>query len=253
MNEERDAGRLSIMSFNRLSAARKVGSIFLLASLEIAPSAAQQLDASSVIRHIDAAVESRVESVVSFTVNEHYAVYRSNNEIHPAAEMTVKTTYDQGAGKSYTIISQSGSVIIRKFGLLPLLENEKSINQPGNVERSWFTSANYDMKLKSGGIQRQDGRDCIALSIKPQRKATNLIDGTLWVDAKDYQIARIEGVASKNPSILAGTTQMMRQYQNVDGFAMATHARAESNSFLFGRIVVVIDYSDYQIRLHPKN
>ena len=241
------------MSFNRLRTAWAVSSIMLLASLGIAPSAAQQLDASSVIRHVDAAVESRVESVASFTVNEHYAVYRGKDEIHPAAEMTVKTTYDKGTGKSYTIVSQSGSAIIRKFGLLPLLENEKSINQPGNAERSWFTSANYDMELKSGRIQRQDGRDCIALSVKPQRKAPNRIDGTLWVDANDYQIARIEGVASKNPSVLAGTTQMMRQYENVNGFAMATHARAESNSFLFGRIVVIIDYRDYQLRVRPTN
>ena len=37
-----------------------------------------------------------------------------------------------------------------QFGLKPLLDNEKTINEPGNVEKSWFTSANYEMKLKAG-------------------------------------------------------------------------------------------------------
>jgi len=32
---------------------------------------------------------------------------------------------------------------------------------------------------------------------------------------------------------------------------MATHARAESNTFLYGRTVVTIDYTDYKIELQP--
>lgn len=240
-----------MMRFRRVCVARAVAVVSCLGLLGVMPVTAQQLDAAAVIRHIDAAVEARVARVQGFTVNEHYAVYRGKDEVHPAAEMTVKTTYAKGTGKSYAVIAQSGSTMIRKFGLLPLLENEKSINQPGHVERSWFTSANYEMELKPGGIQRLDGRDCIALTVKPRHKAPNLIDGTLWVDAKDYQIARIEGVASKSPSVLAGTTRMMREYANVSGFAMATHARAESNSFLVGRTVVTIDYRDYQIEVRP--
>jgi hypothetical protein len=42
---------------------------------------------------------------------------------------------------------------------------------------------------------------------------------------------------------------MMRQYTNVNGFAMATHARATSSSFLFGQTVITIDYRDYEFQL----
>jgi hypothetical protein len=42
---------------------------------------------------------------------------------------------------------------------------------------------------------------------------------------------------------------MMRQYENISGFAMAMHARAESNSMFFGRTVVTIDYSDYKLQV----
>ncbi len=115
------------------------------------------------------------------------------------------------------------------------------------MEKSWFTSANYEMKLKPGGVQKFNGRDCYVLSITPKAAAPNLIIGTLWADVKDGSLVQVEGVASKSPSAFAGTTHMMRQYANIDGFAMAMHARAESTSMLFGQTVIVIDYSDYQI------
>lgn len=237
--------------FRRFVIVRLGAVAVFLASLGTVPLAAQQLDSPSVIQRIDATVWDRYERVAGFSDREHYVVYRGKDETHPAAEMTVETTYRKGVGKSYTILSASGSAVIRKFGLVPLLDNEKQINQPANVQQSWITSANYEMKLKPGGVQRLDGRDCLALAITPRRKATNMIQGTLWVDAKDYGIAKIDGVATKNPSIWSGAAHMMRQYANVSGFAMATHARAESNSFLFGRTVVTIDYSDYKIQSVP--
>jgi hypothetical protein len=249
--EER-AMRESVMNtFRRWSAARAVAAAACLALFAFAavPVPAQQPDEASVIRHIDAAAHTRYENVLGFTVTESYAVYRGKDETHPVAAMTVKTTYRKGVGKSYVILSQSGSELAQKFGLRPLLDNEKNINLPGNVEKSWFISANFQMKLKPGVIQRLDGRDCIALAVVPRRKAPNMIDGTLWVDSSDNSIVEIEGIASRSPSIFAGTTHMMRRYTNISGFAMAEHARAESNSALFGRTVVTIDYSDYQLQL----
>jgi hypothetical protein len=44
---------------------------------------------------------------------------------------------------------------------------------------------------------------------------------------------------------------MVRQYASMSGFAMATQARAVSNSNLLGRTVVTIDYREYQIQLRP--
>jgi hypothetical protein len=35
----------------------------------------------------------------------------------------------------------------------------------------------------------------------------------------------------------------------MEGFAMATHARAVSNSWLVGQTVITIDYTDYAMQL----
>ena len=203
-------------------------------------------------RLVDAAVAARFDNVLGFTDVEHYAVYRGGDESHPAAEMTVKDTYKKGVGKTYTVLSQSGSSILLRFGLKPLLDNEQIINQPGNVEKSWFNSANYSMKLNPAAVQKLNGRDCFALDIKPKQEAPNLIIGTMWVDAQDGTLVQIDGVASKNPSAFSGTTHMMRQYTNIDGYSMAIHARAESDSPLFGHTVVTIDYSNYKLDIRSR-
>ncbi len=225
-----------------------MATVAVLAGLSAAP--AQAPDASAIIRSVDAAVASRVDNVLGFTDTEHYAVYRGSDETHPAAEMTVTDTYKMGVGKVYAVQSQSGSSILIKFGLEPLLENEKTINLPGNVEKSWFVSANYEMKSRPGTVQL-NGRACYVVDVTAKRKAANTINGSIWVDAGDGSLVQIDGIATEAASVFSGPAHMMRQYANVNGFAMAMHARAVSDSGLLGRTVVTVDYSNYQLQVRP--
>jgi hypothetical protein len=212
---------------------------------------AQPSDNASVVRMVDAAVKARIDNVAGYTVTEHYAVFRSNDEIHPAAEMIVRTTYERNSGKSYMIVSQSGSAVMRNLVLNTILDNEKQMNRPGIRESAWITSANYEMKLERIGTEPLDGRECLLLTLIPKRKAPYLFEGTLWVDSKDGSIVQLQGTASKNSSMVTGPTQVVRQYANIGGFSEATHVKAVSNSSMFGETIVKIDYRDYQIQLRP--
>jgi len=205
------------------------------------------MDDATAVRNIDAAVRARIDHIAGYTDTEHYKVFRGKDETNPAAEMVVKTTYRPESGKNYEVLSQSGSTILNKILLRPLLDTEKDVNDPAKVGASLMVSANYQMKVKPGGPVQQDGRSCWTLEIVPRRKAPNLIQGTLWVDASDFTIVRIEGVTSKSPSFWAAPAQVMRRYTKVAGFAQAIQARAESDSF-FGRAVITIDYEGYQIQ-----
>jgi outer membrane lipoprotein-sorting protein len=212
---------------------------------------AQQPGAASVIQKVDAAVKARIDAIAGYTVTEHYTVYRGKDEDHPVAEMVVNTTYKREVGKSYAIVSQSGSALMRDLVLNAILNNEKHLNEPGVREGAWITSANYEMKLKPGGPQPVEGRACLVLELTPKRKASYLIAGNLWVDAKDGSIVRIEGTASKASSMVSGPTQLVREYANVDGYPEAMHLRAASSSFMFGETVVKVEYQDYRVELRP--
>jgi outer membrane lipoprotein-sorting protein len=226
---------------------------FGLCAMSFPLTAQQQLDGTSIIRGVDAAVQARIDNVSSYSDTEHYAVFRSHDENHPAAEMTVKTVYRKGQGKNFTVLSETGSAFVRKEILGSVLDNEKRLSQPGNVETALINSQNYDMKLDSTGPQQIDGRDCLIIFLTPRRNSPFLFKGKLWVDAKDYSIVQLQGTASKSPMFLTGAAEVSRQYSKVNGFPMATHAKAVSNSGLLGQTIVKIDYKEYQVDLQAAN
>lgn len=214
--------------------------------------AAQEPTAAQIVARIDAAVQTRVASIAAYTVTEHYSVFRDGDQTHPAAAMTVKTTYQRVTGKSYQILAESGSEILRHTVLRSILSNEQEINRPGIREGAFFTSSNYQMTIKPGGAQTIDGRTCYAVEIKPRPGSQHLVTGTLWADAANGQIVQVAGKVQKGLSFVTGSVEVFRKYANLEGFAEATSARAESNSFLFGRTVVTIEYRDYQIETDVK-
>ncbi len=220
--------------------------VSLSAAGGLVQSPAQQDANAAVLQRIDASVHARENNLLGYTVTEHYAVFRNHDEQHPAAEMVVKTTYQRDVGKNYTIVSETGPVLLRKV-LETVLDNERNMTRPANRVSAVISPANYEMTVK--GAEPVDGRNCLAVVIRPRRTAQYLLNGTVWVDAGDGAIVQLEGVTAKSPSMFAGASQVFRQYTMIDGFAMATHARAVSNSWLAGQTTIKIDYTGYQLQV----
>jgi outer membrane lipoprotein-sorting protein len=210
------------------------------------PSTAQQDTSPAIIQRIDASVHARENNLLGYTVTEHYAVFRNHDEQHPAADMVVKTTYQKDVGKNYTVVSEGGSEILRKV-LESVLDHERRMTRPANRVTAVITPANYEMAVQ--GIETVEGRNCVALSLKPRRVSQYLLNGTVWVDAQDGSIVQLQGVTAKSPSVFTGASQVFRQYASLEGFPMAMHARAVSNSWLAGETIIKIDYTDYQLQL----
>lgn len=220
---------------------------FLLAGA--AARAQTQLNTNAaILQGIDASVYARETNLLGYTVTEHYVVYRNHDEQHAAADMVVKTTYRRDMGKSFSIVSLQGSMVMRKM-LEEVLATEKKMTQPANRITAVIISANYEMKVKGPAVV--DGRNCIAVAIKPRKPSPYVFNGTVLVDAQNGAIVQLEGVAAKSPTFLSGPSQIVRQYTMIDGFAMATHARAVSNSSLLGQTIVKIDYIGYQLQSQP--
>jgi hypothetical protein len=204
---------------------------------------------AAVITGIDASVHAREINLLGYTVMEHYTVFRNHDEQHPVADMVVKTTYRHDVGKNFSVVSLSGSLLLRKM-LEEVLATEKKMTEPANRTTALITPANYEMTVKGPAVL--DGRSCIAVEIKPRRESPYLFGGMIWVEAQGRAIVQLQGVASKSPSVMTGPTQVLRQYTIIDGFAMATHALAVSNSSLLGQTIIKIDYSGYDIQPNGK-
>lgn len=235
---------------NRIALALLV-TLLLLIPLPSALRAQDAPDLPTVIRGVDASVKHRIESLAGYTVTEHYVVFRGH-DAKQVADMVVRTTYRKETGKSYMIISESGSSFWRGQVLSRLLDNEKLMSRPGNVETALINSSNYEMNLDSSGVQNLNGRQCIVLDITPRRSSEYLFKGKLWVDAHDYGIVQLKGTAGKSAFFLASAAEVSRQYSALSDLPMATHAEAVSGSTLMGQTIVKIDYSNYQLDVASK-
>ena len=238
---------MNLRSVIQRSLTRRLICVSVLSALPgVIQTRAQLVANALILQRIDASVHARENNLLGYTVTEHYAVFRNHDEQHPAAEMMVKTIYQKDVGKNYTILSETGSAILRKV-LETVLDHERLMTRPANRVTAIISPANYEMTVK--GAEQVDGRNCMAVAIKPRRTSQYLLNGTVWVDAQDGSIVQLQGVTSRSPSIFAGASQVSRQYITIDGFAMATHARAVSNSWLVGETIIKIDYIGYQLQV----
>jgi hypothetical protein len=197
----------------------------------------------SIIRGVDQAEAHRGNTILGYTVHEHYSLFR-NSSTTPAAEMSIETAYAKGRGKTFSVKSRSGSRVMQSV-LDRIIREEEQLSRPGNREHVLMTTANYTMKVV--GEETVRGRPCIVIAISARAKKPYLLNGRAWVDARDYYLVRIEGKPTASPSFLAGTPTISREYDRVAGVAMAVRSRAVSSTFLFGRTDIVIDYSAYQL------
>jgi hypothetical protein len=203
----------------------------------------QQVPAD-LIQRVDDAELAREASLGGYSVTEHYSIFR-NGGSQPAAGTVVNTVYKKGQGKQYTVTSRSGSSLLQKYLIDRILKEEAEVSKSDNRGAILVTSTNYDMEF-----ERPDsvlGRNCLVLKLTPKRKSQYLVEGNAWVDAQNYHLVRVEGKLSAKPSFFAGIPTIRRDYQELQGFAVATSSHSESSSMLLGSTVVDIDYENYQV------
>jgi hypothetical protein len=204
---------------------------------------AQQIP-PDLVQRVDAAEFAREANLGSYTVTEHYSVFR-NGGSEPAADTLVNTVYKKGQGKQYTVTSRSGSSLLQKYLIDRVLKEEADVSKSDKRGEILVTSSNYDM-----AFERPDstlGRNCLLLKLTPKRKSQYLVDGHAWVDSQNYHLVRVQGKLSAKPAFFAGIPTIQRDYQELQGFAVATKSHSESSSMLLGSTVLNIHYENYQV------
>jgi hypothetical protein len=138
---------------------------------------------------------------------------------------------------SYKILSEGGSSQIREKALKPFLEAERNQKKP---EDSAFSGNNYDITLEG-----MDGGGLILLKLQPRRKATNLIDGFLFIH-QDGDLVRVEGEPAKSPSIWIFGSKIFRYYNHLAGVRVPTKM-VSTATFFFRPSSLTVEYNYTEI------
>jgi hypothetical protein len=197
----------------------------------------------AVIQSIDAAELRRETRLRGYTVTEHYSL-KSSRFSNPA-EMMVETVYKKDQGKTYKVISRSGSAMLQSRVFDRLLREETDMSRGEARQQTLVNTRNY--KMHFAGEEIRSGRKCYMLDLTPLKASSHLLKGRAWIDAEDGTLMRIEGKPTASASFFAGRPMITREYEKAGDFSLAKQTRAESSSFFFGKTELHIDYSDYRV------
>ena len=163
-----------------------------------------------------------------------------------SARMEVKASYSAPGTKQFTVISESGSGILRKHVLHKLLESEQEAgSDAANRDAVQLSTANYRFSLL--GCEAGDSRPLYVMRVEPLRETKFLYRGTIWIDSRDFAVTRIEAEPAKNPSYWTKRSQIHHQYQNIGEFYLPALNQTVTDVRIGGKALLTIRYLDYKL------
>jgi hypothetical protein len=186
--------------------------------------------------------QARTEALKDVQSIRRYQVeYRGFSKVIDA-KMEVEYHYDVASGKSFRIVTQSGSKMLCEKVLKRAVESEKEASQ--DKAAMALTAANYRFRLL--GSENVGGRPAYVLEVEPISPSKFLIRGKIWVDAEEFALVKIDAEPAKNPSFWIARTQIEQFCTRTNGFWLPERNRSETKVRIGGTAVFTIDYGTYR-------
>ena len=209
------------------------------------------LNANEVMQRVVQMNEQRANALETYSsIRSYHLECRCLS--HKKADMVVRADYEAPNKKVFTIVSESGSGTVRSRVFKKLLEAEQESMREENQQRSAITPQNYTFQLAD--YQKIDGNEFYVLEAQPLTKNKFLFRGRIWVDAKDFAIAKVKGEPAVNPSWWTVKTDFERSYHKIGSFWLPESNDSETKVRILGTAVLTIKYGEYQItKAHNSN
>ncbi|HEV2728988.1 MAG TPA: hypothetical protein VGV15_03065 [Terriglobales bacterium] len=201
------------------------------------------VSADRLLAELDAHNELRKSLLRDYTVLRTYRLANSKGKVH-AAEIG-RMEFRAPDRKTFVVMSESGSGLIRHKALNPLISSEIEAAAGKEHHDSSITGANYSLELL--GEQQVGPYRCFVARAIPKRQDKYLFEGNLWIDVDDYAVVRIEGHPARRLSFWIQRADFVRQYQKIDGFWLPQKDQTFVQVRFYGKKVLTIAHEDYVV------
>lgn len=187
----------------------------------------------------------------SYIVTRDYKLF-GKERLKTKSQVTADISFVPPGTKTYVIQKTNGTgfgaTIVRR-----MLMSEVEIAR--DYASTDFSSDNY--KFRFILEEYVGGRRCYVLELLPKRKAKNLLQGKIWVDAVTYLPQRIEGAPVKTPSWWLRHLRLELNYGEVSGMWLQTALEATATVRILGPHTMVSHDVKYQmgdqvVAAHPE-
>jgi hypothetical protein len=236
------------MPFKRTGAPAWVAGLALMAGAVACPespnfSVPTNMTAPVIVEQMLRHTRVQGEQLKHYQELRHYQVQYKGFSANLVGKMDVSVTFDAATGKSFRIVSQSGSKLLCDKVLKKAVDSEAEAAQ--NQGATALTPANYKFQL--AGTETVDGRPAYVLTVEPVTDSKFLYRGKIWVDAADFAVIRIKAEPAKNPSFWILRPQITYVSTKTGDFWLPESNRSETKVRIGGTAVFTIDYGTYEI------
>jgi hypothetical protein len=201
------------------------------------------LTASEIVQQVQRHNQARLDQLRQYKALRHYAVEYKGFAHTIDAMMDVEISYDAATGKSFRIVSQTGSNLLCDKVLKKAVDSEREASQ--DKASAALNETNYRFSLLR--TDTVDGRPAYMLHEEPLKEGKFLSRGKIWIDAEDFAVVKMETEPAKSPSFFISRTSISTSSVKTDGFWLPGKTRSETKVRIGGTAVLTIDYGTYQV------
>jgi hypothetical protein len=160
----------------------------------------------------------------------------SSAKLNASGWVEALTEFDPQGGMRYRVLAEEGAGRIRG-ALKGVLDGERESTVAGQSASAALTLENYE--FQPGAV---DDNGLVSLTVKPRRKDTRLVDGTIFVTAEGADLVRVEGRLAKSPSFWTRSVDVVRRYEQRAGRILLVEVRSSADVKVVGQSEFVMRY-----------
>jgi len=203
----------------------------------------EDLTAAQIVEQIQQHNQARTDELKQYKALRHYQVEYTGFSRKIGARMDVEVNYDAATGKSFRIVSESGSGLLREKVLKRAVDSEKEASK--DKGSTALTEANYRFHLS--GSETFAERPAYILDVEPLQASKFLVRGKIWVDAADFAVVKMETEPAKSPSFWISRTSIQSTNAKIGDFWLPASLHSETRVRIGGTAVLTIDYGRYEV------
>ena len=201
------------------------------------------IDESKLFTELLAHNELRNAALLGYTEQRTYEVTDTTGKVR--AQESGQMEYRAPDKKTFVTTSESGSGLVRRLALNPLIASEIEAASGKQHHDSSITPANYTFELL--GEQQVGPYHCFVVRATPKRRDKYLFEGKVWIDTQDFAVVRIAGHPAKKLSFWIERADFVREYQKIDGFWLSKKDETFVKVRMYGHKVLTIDHQNYTV------
>ena len=207
------------------------------------PDPAAGLSSAQIVEQIQVHDQARARALKHYQSTRNYAVEYRGFPADLAASMVVEASFDAASGKSFRVVSQSGSKFLADKVLKRAIDSEKEASQ--DKGSTALTPANYRFTLLKN--ETLESGLAYVFDVEPLQASKFLYRGKIWVNAADFAVVKMETQPSKSPSFWISKTLIESASAKTGNFWFPRKLRSETKVRIGGGAVLTIDYGTYEV------